>query len=111
KHHEWDEIVEVHRAERRVVNRDATSKSMHLKFADGSSVRFDQALTDFDDLASSIQMTTGELLMRRKMEEFVAEGRAEFGPVTVSPQGVEMQGEYFAWTELGSHRIENGHLV
>lgn len=111
EHHDWDEIVEVYRAETVVVNRNARSKSMHLKFADGSKVRFDQALAGFDDLAGSIQMTTADLIFRRKIDEFTQQGQAGFGPVTVTKNGVEMQGEFFAWTELGNHRIENGHLV
>lgn len=110
-HRDWDEIEEVSRSEVRVVNRNAVSKSMKLKFTDGSKVRFDQSLGDYDDLAASIQMTTGDLILQRKMQDFAEQGQAVFGPVTVSDKGVEMKGEFFPWSNLGKYQIVNGHLI
>jgi uncharacterized protein DUF6585 len=110
RHQDWDAIVAVYRNEL-IENRQFRTRTLKLEFADGSSAMFDQAVSNFSDLAESVQTTTAELILPVKQTELRAQGQADFGSVAVKPDGVAMKGEFFPWTGLGRHAIENGHLV
>jgi hypothetical protein len=107
---EWNQVTDVYREER-LTNRRYRTRELRLKFDDGASVTFDQALTGYDRLAETVQAVTSSLLMPLKRQELRAEGKVGFGPVTVRTDGIKMKGRSYSWDGLSRYRIENGHIV
>jgi hypothetical protein len=54
------------------------------------------------------------LILPRKKAE-LAQGKAAFGPVTLTPDGIQMTSgfvtNFFDWNNLACYTIVNGHLV
>ena len=81
-----------------------------LVFCDGSELKFDPSLGDYDELSLAVISHTGELLRKRKAEEWAA-GAADFGPITLTPAGVRhSNGKLQAWGALVGYTVENGRL-
>jgi hypothetical protein len=112
RHRDWDEITAVYRTEKITIAQGRfPTRKLKLQFADGGSVTFDQSVSDFAELADSVQLTVAELLGPAKRAELEEHGQVEFGPVTLRDDGILMQREFFGWDGLDTCKIFNGHLV
>lgn len=111
----WGDIVNVGRRDHAVVGADGhmndwnRTSSCTLRFADGSSVEFDPALTDYERLANYAQRAAAAAQLAEAGEE-LDEGGKSFGLVHLAPRGVTVNGRLFRWKELRWLAVHNGQL-
>jgi hypothetical protein len=111
----WDEVTNVNRTEIEVVNaygqRSDLGREAHLslRFADGSSVTFDPALSSYYKLADFAQRAAAATQVADAAEELDETGK-DFGLVHLSRKGVSVDGRAFAWKELRWLAVSNGEL-
>lgn len=69
------------------------------QFADGSSMTMDNRLRKYESLSKSLLSLSSRVLLAKKRRDLAA-GRAEFGPVILHPDGVQVKGDKKSWEEL-----------
>jgi hypothetical protein len=111
----WDEVTSVNRAEMEFVGpegRRSTSSRVayvSLRFADGTGVSFDPALTNYDKLANYVQQAVAASQLAESGGELDEAGKT-FGPVHISRKGVTANGRFFKWKEVRWLAVHNGEL-
>jgi hypothetical protein len=111
----WDEVTNVSRTEMDIVGPDGRRTPLTrtafvvLRFADGTGVSFDPALTDYGKLASYAQQAAAASQLAESGGELDEAGK-EFGPVHISRKGVAVHGRFFAWKEVRWLAVYNGEL-
>jgi hypothetical protein len=111
----WDEVTNVNRTEMDIVGPDGRRTPMtrsawvSLRFADGTGISFDPALSDYDKLARNVQQAAAAHQLAAAAAE-LGEGGKEFGPVHISRKGVKAEGKFFAWKEVRWLAVHNGEL-
>jgi hypothetical protein len=111
----WDEVTNVSRTELDVVGTDGRRSPLSrtaylvLRFADGTGVQFDPALTDYEKLARYAQQAAAASQLAESAAELDEAGKT-FGPVHISRKGVTANGRPFAWKELRWLAVHNGEL-
>jgi hypothetical protein len=111
----WDEVASVNRTEMEFVGpdgrRSTSSRTAYvvLRFADGTGVSFDPALTDYGKLANYVQQAVAASQLAESGGELDEAGK-EFGPVHISRKGVTANGRFFKWKEVRWLAVHNGEL-
>src|SRR5262249_52779849 len=82
---------------------------LSLCFEDGTSVRFDPSLTDYDRLARYAQEQVAARQQAAATAELDAAGKT-FGLVHVAQGGVKVNGRHFTWKEARWLSVDNGAL-
>ncbi|MBX9677396.1 MAG: hypothetical protein K2X38_01445 [Gemmataceae bacterium] len=82
------------------------SSLLRLVLHEGRELRFNHSLTDYDQLAQQVQQfVTSHLLA----ETDPADGKIHaFGPVEITPKGLRMFSQDYAWSEISNFAISNG---
>jgi hypothetical protein len=83
--------------------------SLVLRFADGTAVDFDPALTDYGKLANYAQQAATAHRLAGAAAELDESGKT-FGLVHISRKGVTADGRFFAWKEVKWLAVHNGEL-
>jgi hypothetical protein len=105
----WEEITAVFR-EDRIINQTFRVKKLRVLQAPGQEATFDQCLSDYDRLANVVQgMATKHLVPAKRLQ--LANGGAEFGPVTIHRDSIGINAKKFPWPEIEQYTIFNGSLV
>ncbi len=111
----WDEVAGVNRTEIDVIGPDGRrtpfgrTAYLVLRFADGTGVSFDPALSDYSKLAAYAQQAAAASQLAEAAVELDEVGK-EFGPVHISRKGVTARGRFFAWKEVKWLALHNGEL-
>src|SRR5262245_41174093 len=97
----WEDVLSVSQFDQDILVNEARSDwtrmtDLTLRFADGTSVSFNHFLDGYDRLAREVQKATGERRYAQASADFDA-GGAQFGPVTVSRQGIQVGERSFTW--------------
>jgi hypothetical protein len=103
----WDDVREVYTKE--IITRGDTITDVRVVFADGSQMRADNRLRNYNSLRRSLLSLAGRALLPRKRRE-LAEGGAGFGPITFHPDGAQFKEDRKRWDELEQWTIRNGLL-
>jgi hypothetical protein len=103
----WEEVQEVYTKD--VITRSDRDTNLRVVFADGTAMTMDNRLRKYETLTKSLLSLSSRVLLERKRRELAA-GRAPFGPVVLSPDGVQVKEDKKSWEELEQWTINNGFL-
>jgi Family of unknown function (DUF6585) len=103
----WEDVREVYTKE--IITRGDRITDVRVVFADGSEMKADNRLRKYDSLRRSLLSLSRRALLARKRRE-LADGQAEFGPVVLHPDGVQVKEDRKRWDELEQWTIRNGFL-
>jgi hypothetical protein len=115
----WDEIASVlenHSLLFRNGELVSTHHSIRLTLADRKKVTLELSQVDTSDLASSlIAQHTLPRLSEQAAARFLAEGKVQFGPITMYADDLRQEGLLWssvaAWKDIKKFKVENGHLL
>jgi hypothetical protein len=109
----WEDVTAVYRQEERTTYQSVLTlreTSTRVELCDGTEVSFDHSLSAYEHLAAVVLEETHPHVLGRKRRELAA-GRAEFGPIAITREGVEYRfGGREPWADLGGYTIENGRF-
>jgi hypothetical protein len=111
----WEDVTNVNRTEMDIVGPDGRRTDFTrtayvvLRFADGSAVSFDPALTDYGKLAGFVQQAVADRQLAEAAVELDETGKT-FGPVQIARKGVTANGRFFGWKEVKWLAVHNGEL-
>ncbi len=117
----WEDVREVYTKD--VLTRGDRDTDARVVFADGSSMTMDNRLKKYETLRKALFSLSSGVLLARKRQDFAA-GKAEFGPVVLHPDGIQMkfgpavlprgavpgQEDRKRWEELEQWTVNNGFL-
>jgi hypothetical protein len=103
----WQEVREVYRLEMRRNGFRVTE--LKLVPIAGEAAVFNHSLTQYDQLAEKAQGYHAAVWLATKRAEVEGPG-ATFGPVTLLPDAVLVQGERLAWEEIEQYGLMRGYL-
>jgi hypothetical protein len=106
----WNEITEFYRSDY-TVNGVTQSRNIVLKTAPGALVVFEHALTDYENLANSVQQETTLCLAPSALEKFHAGETITFGEMTINTQGITVDKTFFRFEDIETIQIDNGALI
>jgi hypothetical protein len=84
----WEDVREVYTKD--VVTRGDRDTDLRVVFADGSSMTVDNRLRKYGSLRKSVVSLSLGVLLAKKRQDLAA-GRAEFGPVVLHPDGIQVK--------------------
>jgi hypothetical protein len=111
----WDDVEKVYRKEVYVLQNNAKPSDwnrrsdLRLVFTDGTQVRFNHTLSDYNRLAASVQQATAERLLPRARAALQGSG-VGFGSLQLSQEGVALGADVFPWETLSKVWAGNGFL-
>lgn len=111
----WDEVHEVYRKEMHVVHAggrpsDWNRRSeLRLVFTDGTEVRFNHVLSDYNQFAGYVQQASAERLLPAARAALDRSG-AIFGRIHVSREGLTVGHEVTPWAAMNQVWVGNGYL-
>jgi hypothetical protein len=85
--------------------------SITLALDSGQKFRFTTALTDIDGLIAAVKGNVYPRLLDEYTQGFNQGQPLVFGPLKLSPQGIERGRKRLDWVNLGRASLENGRLV
>jgi hypothetical protein len=117
----WEDVREVYTKD--FLTRGDRDTDVRVVFADGTSMTMDNRLKKYETLRKSLFSRSSGVLLAKKRQDLAA-GKAEFGPVVLHPDGVQVQfgptvlhrgavpGEEDKkrWQELEQWTVNNGLL-
>jgi hypothetical protein len=103
----WEDVQDVYTKD--VITQADRDTNLRVVFADGTAMTMDNRLRQYQSLTQSLLALSSRVLLERKRRELAA-GRAQFGPVALSPEGVQVKEDDKSWEELEQWTINNGYL-
>jgi hypothetical protein len=103
----WEDVQEVYTKD--IITRGDRDTDVRVVFADGSSMTMDNRLKKYKSLTESLLSLSSQVLLAKKRRDLAA-GRAEFGPVVLHPDGIQVKGEKKSWEELEQWILNNAYL-
>jgi Family of unknown function (DUF6585) len=85
--------------------------SITLTLDSGEKFRFTTALGDIGNLIATIKSNVYPRLLDEYTQEFNQGHPLSFGPLTLSPEGIQQGRGRLEWVNLGRASLENGRLV
>ena len=109
----WDEIREIHtRAVRYGLGRRPWGRQGELILVtrDGRRFRLDQSLSDYDELAETIKRNVYSALLDAYTRAFNHGQSLPFGPLALTPEGIQNGRKTLRWQDVATVRLERGWL-
>jgi len=103
----WEDVREVYTKD--VITRADRDTNLRVVFADGTAMTMDNRLRKYESLTKSLLSLSSRVLLEKKRRDLAA-GRAEFGPVVLYPDGVQVKEDKKSWEELEQWTVNNGYL-
>ncbi len=103
----WDDVRGVYTKD--ILTRGDRLTDIRVVFADVSSMTVDNRLKKYDSLTRSLLSLSGRVLLAKKRQELAA-GKAEFGPVILHPDGIQVKEAKKSWNELEQWTVNNAYL-
>lgn len=118
--HTWDECLGVQRGVFQLrVNGEPSGPGTYavVSFTSGCELRINpNMLADYEDVLAAIQMGRQRRLpltapgVQGLMAPFPAMTGETFGPIRISPDGVEWGGRHRLWNEIKCYEVDHGYL-
>ncbi|PZG01934.1 DUF6585 family protein [Micromonospora deserti] len=109
----WDDIAEIRRYYLRWYT-DNGPQTMHrcrLRLTDGTSLNLEKPpLVDGQDLCEEVERRSAKARMPHILHALEAAGRADFGAITITPDGVSSPGGYALWSDISLVRLRRTRL-
>jgi hypothetical protein len=112
----WDEVRSVFCSDVQFVTgpgdasgRGARLTELRLVFEDSETVWFNHALSDYDQLVSTVRQAVTAVRLPRAREQ-MAEGKAAFGPIRLSAKGIAFAGKVLPWGKVDRVWLGNGFV-
>ncbi len=120
----WDQVISVVQNVRRrgtyyflggvIGAAIASSRSSHsftVQRSDGASFKFNGILKNVAQLGQNIQQAVTQQHMPRAIAAFNAGSQVNFGPLTVSTQGLSNGREVLSWNQVQSVDLKQGQVI
>lgn len=111
----WDDVYELYRHDKYVFHLGEQptewNRQAHLRlvFRDRTEVEFHEVLSHFDELVWAVQQYSTAALLPEATAAFERIGQARFGPLSITREGVVVNGDRFPWGGL-KYAVTRGHL-
>jgi hypothetical protein len=109
----WDEIAEVRRYYLRWYT-GGGSQTMHrcrLRLTDGTKLNLEKPpLVDGQELCGEVERRSARARLPRMAAELESAGRLDFGPLTITPEGLYSVGGSAVWSDISLVRLRRVRL-
>ncbi|MER5458974.1 DUF6585 family protein [Micromonospora sp. NPDC002389] len=109
----WTDIAEVWRYHLRMYSENGAT-TMHrcrLRLTDGTRVNLEKPpLVDGEELGEQVERRAASARLPQVLAELASAGRVEFGPLTVTPDGIASAGGYAAFSDIAVVRLRRVRL-
>ncbi|MEU5552500.1 DUF6585 family protein [Micromonospora sp. NPDC047793] len=109
----WTDIAEVWRYHLRMYS-ESGATTMHrcrLRLADGTRINLEKPpLVDGEDLGEQVERRSASARLPQVLAELESAGRVEFGPLTVTPDGIASAGGYASFSDIAVVRLRRVRL-
>lgn len=111
----WDDVHELYRHHQYVFHVGEQPTEWHrrahlrLVFRDRTEVEFHEVLSNFDELVWAVEQYVTAALLPEAAAAFERTGLARFGPLTITREGVAVNGDPFSWGGI-QYAVSRGHL-
>lgn len=106
---DWEDIREVYRYEK-ITNQTFREAHLIVVLADGERLDWNQSLSDFNQLADTVQASVCARLAP-KLRADLQSGSAAFGPIVLRPSGLSFNGTDLPWDRLDQIAVARGFLI
>lgn len=112
----WEDVRKVYRKDIYVIQGNAKpsdwnrTSELRLVFGSGPDARFSHVLSDYDRLIEGVLERTREPLLTQARAD-LEEGGVKFGPLTLTPTGIEGKGFSDAFESMKRLTVSNGGLT
>jgi hypothetical protein len=103
----WEDVREVYTKD--VITRADRDTNLRVVFGDGTAMMMDNRLRKYQSLTKSLLSLSSRVLLEKKRRDLAAD-RAEFGPVVLYRDGVQVNEQKKSWEELEQWTVNNGCL-
>ncbi|MFI7079718.1 DUF6585 family protein [Micromonospora sp. NPDC049903] len=110
----WTDIAEIWRYHLRFYS-EGGATTMHrcrLRLTDGTRINLEKPpLVDGEELCEQVERRSASARLPQMLAELESAGRVEFGPLTVTPDGIASAGAYAAFSDIAVVRLRRVRLT